>query len=176
MGTQIVEKQIPKVTTEAVEKIQQVPAVLINEVGLDVPQVQTVEVFKQTAMATSQRIVRTGVQYERAVGREIIERVEQGTMAGIYDAGVVGVRENVSVQPTVVERVSPVMTMGGVVETFAAPTMVETFAAPTVVETFGAPTMIETYGAPTEYVATEMLAAPTVYETIAAPTVMEVVG
>merc|ERR1711924_530743 len=146
--------------------VQQVPAVL-NEVGLDVPQVQTVEVFKQTANATSQRIVQTGVQYERAVGREVIERVEQGTMAGIYDAGVVGVRENVSVQPTVVERVSPVMTMGGVVETFAAPT---------VVETYGAPTMIETYGAPTEYVATEMLAAPTVYETIAAPTVMEVVG
>merc|ERR1711937_445315 len=165
MGTQIVEKQIPKVTTEAVEKIQQVPAVLINEVGLDVPQVQTVEVFKQTANATSQRIVQTGVQYERAVGREVIERVEQGTMAGIYDAGVVGVRENVSVQPTVVERVSPVMTMGAV-ETFAAPTVVETFGAPTVVETFGAPTVV----------ATEMLAAPTVYETLAAPTVMEVVG
>merc|ERR1719398_219073 len=120
-----VQKGIPKISTQVVEKVQQVPAVLISEVGLDVPQVQTVEVFKQTANATSQRIVQTGVQYERAVGREIIERVEQGTMAGIYDAGVVGVRENVSVQPTVVERVSPVMTMGavgGVVETFGAPT------------------------------------------------------
>merc|ERR1719398_577844 len=154
---QAVQKGIPKISTQVREVVQQVPAVLINEVGLDVPQVQTVEVFKQTANATSQRIVQTGVQYERAVGREIIERVEQGTMAGIYDAGVVGVRENVSVQPTVVERVSPVMTMG-TVETFTAPTGV----IETVVPTYGGAVEYVT-AAPTEYIT----AAPTYYEGVA---------
>merc|ERR1719375_124323 len=114
---QSVQKGIPKISTQVVEKVQQVPAVLISEVGLDVPQIQTVEVFKQTANATSQRIVQTGIQYERAVGREVIERVEEGAMAGIYDAGVIGIRENVTVQPTVVERLNPIS--AGVVETVA---------------------------------------------------------
>ena len=58
-----------------VEKVQQVPAVLINEVGLDVPQVQTVEVFKQTANATSQRIVQTGVQHFK---KEYFLQTKQG--------------------------------------------------------------------------------------------------
>lgn len=120
---------------------------LINEVGIDVPQFQTVEVLRQTAPATQQRIVQTGVQYERAVGREVVGRVETSTMAGVYEAGVVGVRENVLVQPTVVERVSPIMSMsaGGMTEVVAAPTYIETFAAPT------------------EAVAMEMLVAPTTY-------------
>ena len=42
---------------------QAVPATLISEVAQEVPQVQMVEVLKQTAAATSQRIVQTGIQY-----------------------------------------------------------------------------------------------------------------
>jgi hypothetical protein len=168
-----------------VEIVQAVPATLINEVALDVPQVQMVEVFKQTANATSQRIVQNAFQYERAIGREVVERTDLAVMAGVYDAGVVGFRENVSVQPTVVERLNPVVAgyteeviVGGggytevieraggyieAIETIAAPTVYETIAAPTVIETIGAPTVIETIGAPT---AVEMLVAPTVYETV----------
>merc|ERR1719324_1648258 len=171
---QPVQKGIPKISTQVVEVVQAVPALLTNEIAQEVPQVQMVEVFKQTANATAQRIVQTGIQYERAVGREVIERVEQGTMAGIYDAGIVGVRENVSVQPTVVERVSPVMTMGEV-ETFVAPTGI----VETVVPTYGGAVEYVT-AAPTEYIT----AAPTYYEGVApttyieggvvAPTMMEV--
>merc|ERR1719262_590564 len=73
---QPVQKGIPKIQTQVVEVVQAVPAVLINEVGLDVPQVQVVEVFKQTANATTQRIVQNAFQYERAVGREIVERTD----------------------------------------------------------------------------------------------------
>merc|ERR1712178_67586 len=94
-----------------------------NEVAQEVPQVQMVEVFKQTANATAQRIVQTGVQYERAVGREqILERVEGATIAGVYEPGVVAVRDNALVQPTVVERISPVMTGG---EMMVAPTTLQ---------------------------------------------------
>merc|ERR1719305_1801514 len=110
-------------------------------------------------------------------------------MMGVYDANIVGVRENVSVQPTavgreVIERVEPVSMMGvydanivGVRENVSVqPTVVERvspvmtmggvveqFVAPSVVETFAAPTVVETFGAPTTY-ANEMLVAPTTYE------------
>merc|ERR1712100_730134 len=84
--TQPVQKGIPKVSTQVVEVVQAVPALLTNEIAQEVPQVQMVEVFKQTANATSQRIVQTGVQYERAIGREqILERVEGATMTGVYE-------------------------------------------------------------------------------------------
>merc|ERR1712070_941171 len=104
------------------------------------PQVQMVEVFKQTANATAQRIVQTGIQYERAVGREqILERVEGATIAGVYEPGILSVRENALVQPTVVERISPVMTGGQVVETFAAPT---SFVAPETLMVTETPTVV----------------------------------
>merc|ERR1711998_641457 len=130
-----------------------------NEIAQEVPQVQMVEVLKQTAAANAQRIVQTGVQYERAVQREVVlDRAEVGIASGIYEAPVIGVRENALVQPTVVERVSPIMTtemiaqpgyevlqpgyteviQPGYTEVIAAPTMVETMVAPTVVETFAA--------------------------------------
>merc|ERR1711933_576845 len=96
-----------------------------------------------------------------------------------------GVRENVAVQPTVVERMSPIMTQGivggQIMETIAAPTyatyaadaqVVEAIAAPTlvggqVVETFAAPTYAKTFAAPTTFAATT-LAAPTYVETVGA--------
>merc|ERR1719491_1565717 len=134
------QRQIPRVTTQVVEKVQAVPAVLINEVVQEVPQVQTVEVLRQTAQCSTQRIVQQSNQYEQAVRREqVVQRVDQATIGGVYQAGVVGVRENVAVQPTVVERVSPIMTQNSVgtsmiqgqqlrvAETFAA----STYAAPT---------------------------------------------
>merc|ERR1712008_208680 len=102
--------------------------------------VQTVEVLRQTAQMSTQRIVQQSQQYEQPVLREqVVQRVEQATIGGVYQAGVVGVRENVSVQPTVVERVSPILTNNlvgtsmiqgqqlGVAQSFAAPT----YAAPT---------------------------------------------
>jgi len=153
---QPVQKGIPKISTQVVEVVQAVPALLTNEIAQEVPQVQMVEVFKQTANATSQRIVQTGIQYERAIARdEIINRVEPGVMAGVYEAGVLGVLDNALVQPTVVERVSPIMTQG---ELMVAPTtFVDTYAAPTVVETMMAPQ--------TEFVQ-EYMVAPTIVQEV----------
>jgi hypothetical protein len=187
---QTVQRQVPRITTQVVEKVQQVAFPLINEVAQEVPQVQTIEVLKQTAVATSQRIVQQGVQYERAVQREtVLNRVEASQMTGtMYEAGIVGVRENVAIQPTVVERVSPmtitnmqvaapatgyvqaatgyevdqINAYGQVVERdlVVGGGVVETFAAPTFVETFAAPTVVETIGA-TGLV--ETVVAPTTY-------------
>merc|ERR1719215_1912557 len=181
---------------QVVEKVQAVPCTLINEVATDLPQIQTVEVLKQTANCAPQRVVQTSNMYERAALREqVVQRVDAATIGGVYEAGVVGVRENVAVQPTVVERVSPIMTQGivggQIMETIAAPTyatyaagaqVAETIAAPTfvggqVVETIAAPTfvggqVVETTAAPT-YMGgqvVETIAAPTYVETLAAPT------
>jgi len=201
---QQVQRSIPRITTQVVEKVQAVPATLINEVAMDLPQIQTVEVLKQTTNCVAQRIVQTSNMFERAAMREeVVQRVDAATIGGVYEAGVVGVRENVLVQPTVVERVSPIMTesfVGGqayggqVMETYAAPTyatyggqVMETIAAPTyatyatyatggqVMETYAAPTYA-TYATGGQVVQT--MAAPTymggqVVETIAAPTYIQ---
>merc|ERR1712194_216163 len=133
------QRQIPRVTTQVVEKVQAVPAVLINEVVQEVPQVQTVEVLRQTAQCSTQRIAQQSNQYQQPVLREqVVQRVEQATIGGVYQAGVVGVRENVAVQPTAAERVSPIMTQNVVGTSMiqgqqmrAAPTYATTLAAPT---------------------------------------------
>jgi len=169
---QTVQRGIPKITTEIREIVQAVPATLVNEVAVDLPQLQTVEVLKQTANCAAQRIVQTQSQWERAAMREeVVERVDASTIGGVYEAGVIGVRENVLVQPTVVERVSPIMTQSIVGGQFMEAVAMEAVAAPTTyVETFGAPTYVETFAAPTTYqnVQQEMLvevAAPTTYVT-----------
>jgi len=182
---QQVQRSIPRVTTNVVEKVQQVPAVLINEVAQEVPQVQMVEVLKQTAKCSQQRIVQTSNQYERPIMREeVVQRVDTATIGGVYQAGVIGVRENVAVQPTAVERVSPIMTQGIVggqtYETIAAPTYATRaagaqIAAPTymggqVMETFAAPTYVE-MAAPTTYAASTS-AAPKTFAEINASKVM----
>merc|ERR1712128_390254 len=181
------QRQIPRVTTQVVEKVQAVPAVLINEVVQEVPQFQTVEVLRQTAQMSTQRIVQQSNQYEQPVLREqVVQRVEQATIGGVYQAGVVGVRENVSVQPTVVERVSPILT-----NTLAGASMIqgqqlrvaETFAAPTYATTLGAGQYGagQVYGgaiaAPTTYATAmggqavmEAISAPTTFAAMAAPT------
>jgi len=155
------QRGIPKVTTQVVEKVQAVSVPLINEVAMDVPQVQVVEVMKQTAALSQQRLVQQSTEF---VGQPTTAfRTMAEERAGVYNAPVVGVRENAMIQPTVVERLSPVMTTGlattygqqvGEVmmaaETIVAPTYVET-VAPTYVETV-APTYVETVVAPTAVV------------------------
>merc|ERR1712013_475237 len=122
---QVVQRGVPKVSTQVAERVVNVPCSLISETAVEVPQVQTVEVLKQTAATQQQRIVQTSRQWERAVGREVVERemmAERGLE--VIQAPVVAVREGVAIQPTVVERQSPVMTTGGYVEYAAAPTVV----------------------------------------------------
>merc|ERR1711935_1249661 len=174
------QRTIPRVTTQVVEKVQAVPAVLINEVVQEVPQVQTVEVLRQTAQCSTQRIVQQSNQYEQPVLREqVVQRVEQATIGGVYQAGVVGVRENVSVQPTVVERVSPILTNNlagasmiqgqqlGVAQSFAAATYATTLGA----GQYGAG---QVYGgaiaAPTTYMGGQAMGGQVVMEAISAPT------
>merc|ERR1711957_1141687 len=173
------QRQIPRVTTQVVEKVQAVPAVLINEVVQEVPQVQTVEVLRQTAQCSTQRIVQQSNQYQQPVLREqVVQRVEQATIGGVYQAGVVGVRENVSVQPTVVERVSPILTNNmagasmiqgqqlGVAQSFAAPTYATTLGA----GQYGAGQAYGALAAPTTYMGGQAMGGQVVMEAISAPT------
>merc|ERR1712194_250937 len=169
------QRQIPRVTTQVVEKVQAVPRQLINEVVQEVPQVQTVEVLRQTAQMSTQRIVQQSNQYEQPVLREqVVQRVEQATIGGVYQAGVVGVRENVSVQPTVVERVSPILT-----NNLAGASMIQGqqlgVAAPTYATTLGAGQYAagQAYGAlaaPTTYMGAQAMGGQVVMEAISAPT------
>merc|ERR1712087_725278 len=101
---QTVQKPIPRIETQVVEKVVQVPAVLKQERAVEVPQVMTCEVLKQVAAAPQQRIIQTGVQWEQAVAREaVVEGVGQMQYAGAYNAGVVGVSQGgvVNVEPIV---------------------------------------------------------------------------
>jgi hypothetical protein len=130
---QTVQKGIPKIVTEIVEKVQAVPAVLINEVAVDLPQIQTVEVMKQTANGEAKRIIQSQTAWQRmAMREEVVERIDEATIGGVYEAGVVGIRENVLVQPTVVERVSPIMT-----QSIVGGTQMVEYAAPTTYVTGG---------------------------------------
>merc|ERR1712217_812122 len=74
--------------------------------AMDVPQVQQVEVMKQTAALSQQRLVQTSKQYEVATQAF---RTMPAESAGVYQAQVVGERMG-AVQPTVVERAAPIMT------------------------------------------------------------------
>merc|ERR1712028_146330 len=188
---QTVQRQIPRITTQVKEVVQQVAFPLINEVAQEIPQVQMVEVLKQTAVATSQRIVQQGVQYERAVQREtVLNRVEASQMTGtMYEAGIVGVRENVSIQPTVVERRSP-MTITNMQVTAPSTAYAQAaFGEVDVVNAFGQVVerdivvggggFVETFAASTTFVGgglVETFAAPTFVETVGAGGFVETVG
>merc|ERR1719237_273725 len=107
------QKPIPRIETQVVEKVVQVPAVLKQERAVEVPQVMTCEVRKQVAAAQQQRVIQTGIEWEQAVAREaVVEAIGQKQYVGMYEAGVVGVREG---GPVMVE---PVVTRG---ETFVEP-------------------------------------------------------
>merc|ERR1711972_769923 len=99
------QRQIPRVTTQVVEKVQQVGVPLINEVAIEVPSVQQVEVMKQTAQLSQQRMVQTSRQYEVATQAF---RTMPEERAGVFQAQAIAAG-NVSVQPTAVERINPVM-------------------------------------------------------------------
>merc|ERR1712176_1116299 len=148
------QRGIPKVTTQVVEKVQQVGVPLVNEVCVEVPQIQTVEVVKQTANLTQQRVVQQAArQFE--VGTQAYRTLAEERVAGVYQAPVVGVRDMAMVQPTVVERVNPVMATGMV--EYAAQAPVVEYAAP-IVEYAAAPGTVVEY---VEGVAPTV--APTIY-------------
>jgi hypothetical protein len=160
------QKGIPKITTQVVEIVQAVPVPLINEVAIDVPQVQVVEVMKQTAALSQQRLVQTSRQYE--LQTQAFRTMPEERVTGIYEAAVVGVRETMP-QPTVVERVSPIMTQGLIEYGAPMTTGYVEYAAPVqefiVAET--APMLAyEGMVAPTTFVQQEMIVAPTVFETV----------
>jgi hypothetical protein len=182
------QKGIPKVQTQVREIVQAVSVPLINEVAMDVPQVQVVEVMKQTAALSQQRLVQTSRQYEMET---MAYRTLPEERAGIYEAQVVGMFDK-AVQPTVVERLSPVMTANYAGTTYGAPMYAETIGvAPTVVETVGYGGGMVEYAGGIEYATTapvveyvgggmiyeqavpmmgEVLVAPTMAEVLVAPT------
>merc|ERR1712032_1418720 len=78
------QKPIPRIETQVVEKVVQVPAVLKQERALEVPQVMTCEVRKQVAQAQQQRIVQRGVEREQPVAREaVVQGIGQVQYAGM---------------------------------------------------------------------------------------------
>merc|ERR1719397_551677 len=101
-----VSKQIPKIVkTEVIQKVVQVPSTLIQETAVEVPKVMTHEVVTQKASANmQQRIIQTGVQYQRQVTREdVVHGYKDAVDGGVHEASVIGVREYV-VQPDAVEK------------------------------------------------------------------------
>merc|ERR1712216_51790 len=74
------QKQVPTYQTEIVEKVVEVPHVLIEEMAVEVPQIQTAEVLRQDAVAQTREVVkqipRVSMQYrERVV--ELKEQIQQ---------------------------------------------------------------------------------------------------
>lgn len=83
-----VTRQIPKMETQVHERVVPVPLTLVQETAVEVPQVCVQEVVRQV-MSTQQqqRIVQTGVEYERAARREdVVSSVSEPQFAGVYDA------------------------------------------------------------------------------------------
>jgi hypothetical protein len=184
------QKGIPKITTQVVEKIQQVPIPLIHEVAMEVPQMQVVEVMKQTAALSQQRLVQQSRQYELPT---TAYRTQPEERAGSLTLQTIGVR-NAPVQPTVVERLSPVLTTGqqplnvsgrwrkpqnqAVVEyASAAPTVEYVTAAPTTIEVgeLMMGQVAETMVAPTTYYGAvePMMGTTSAYGTVPMTTYVE---
>merc|ERR1719454_931160 len=90
---QIREKQVATFTTEVVEKLVEVPQVLIEEVPVEVPQIQTAEVLRQDAVAQTKEVVkqipRVNMQYrERVI--EMKEQIREEFVAPAATYGVPG--------------------------------------------------------------------------------------
>mmetsp|Transcript_64029 Transcript_64029/g.111742 ORF Transcript_64029/g.111742 Transcript_64029/m.111742 type:complete len:162 (+) Transcript_64029:1-486(+) len=81
------------------ERVVPVQHKLVQETAREVPQVVTHEVLRQVAApGLQQRIVQTGAVWEQAVERDdVVHRVERDMYAGVYEADVVAVREDVTV-------------------------------------------------------------------------------
>merc|ERR1712188_345498 len=80
---QMVEKQIPKVMTEAVEKIQEVPQVLIEEQLVEVTQIQTAEIIRQVQKPVVQA-VQKGIP---KISTQVVEKVQQVPAVLINEVG-----------------------------------------------------------------------------------------
>merc|ERR1719389_709487 len=85
---QEVPKQIPRYETQLIERVVPAPMTLIQETAVEVPQVCVHEVVRQVASAAQQqRIVQTGVEYERPVRREeVVQQTQEPQYAGAYEA------------------------------------------------------------------------------------------
>jgi len=83
---------------------------LIQEVAVEVPQVQTVEVLTQVPSGMAeQRIVQTGIEFERMVRREeVVMGVGQAQYTGLYQAPVVQIDAPKPVPSGVIGTVSTV--------------------------------------------------------------------
>merc|ERR1712176_1588371 len=95
---QEVPKHIPKVETRAVERVVPVAQNLIHEVAVEVPQVCVYEVVTQVPSSQAeQRIVQTGVEYERAIHRDkVVLGTGEPQYAGHYHASVVDAPHEIS--------------------------------------------------------------------------------
>ena len=83
---QEVPKYIEKVETRAVEKIVPVQQNLIHEIAVEVPQVSVHEVLTQVpSKAAPQRIVQTGVEFERTIPRaQVVLGQAEGQYTGTF--------------------------------------------------------------------------------------------
>merc|ERR1712100_991792 len=77
---QIVQKEVPNISTQIVEKVVEVPHVLTEEIPVEVPQVQYTDVVRQDAVAQTREVIkqipRVSMEYrERVV--ELQERIQQ---------------------------------------------------------------------------------------------------
>lgn len=81
-------RQIPKYETQIIEKVVPHTMMLTQETAMEVPQVCVQEVVRQVASSTNQqRIVQTGVEWERHVGRdEVVQETQEAQYAGVYES------------------------------------------------------------------------------------------
>merc|ERR1712135_78955 len=130
-NVQVVQKQVPRIETQVVERVVPVSTNLIHEVAVEVPQVCVQEVMTTVSKARAeQRIVQTGVEYERNINRnEAVIGVGAAGYAGPYQAPVVSVGQAVNVGPSGTTAVVD----SGIVEpgtTFVAPARATTVVSP----------------------------------------------
>merc|ERR1719491_2757841 len=96
--------------------------------------------------------------------------------AGVYQAQIIGTRDNVSSVVQNIPRQSPLMATE-IIEQFVAPTAFAQYATAPLVEYETAPAVVEYVDSGAYFVeggVVEMIAAPTFYgETLAAPTFLE---
>merc|ERR1719265_130942 len=83
-----VEKAVPRFTTQAVEKIVEVPQVLIEEVPIDVPQVQIAEVIRQEAKAVMQEVIKEVPKAVMKYLEKVVEISQVATQDTSLDTGV----------------------------------------------------------------------------------------
>eukprot|EP00932_Pfiesteria_piscicida_P004278 SRR837773.14182.p2 GENE.SRR837773.14182~~SRR837773.14182.p2 ORF type:complete len:339 (-),score=116.26 SRR837773.14182:111-1001(-) len=103
---QEVQKHIPKIVeTKVIQKMVQKPQTLIQETAVEVPKIMVEEVVMQKASGNiQQRIIQTGIQYQRQVTREeVVQGYKDPVQGPEHEAVVIGTRQ-FAVQAEQVER------------------------------------------------------------------------